>query len=150
MLLNKFFPIVDTCVSCEDTARPSCGMAPRWRLVGDVLCVCSAVLLEVPHFASLRDAGREVCVLRSDNGVSWYEHQTRATTDDSISDVLDSKQLARISSRRPLTHRISVQQSRQLLASSVSINQSINQFFIKSCHTATNTSIYNAICKKST
>jgi len=31
---NKFFPIVDTChtcLSCEDTARQSCAMVPRWR-----------------------------------------------------------------------------------------------------------------------
>jgi len=31
LLLNKFFPIVDTCLSCEDIARQSCGMVPRWR-----------------------------------------------------------------------------------------------------------------------
>jgi len=33
-LLNKFFfPIVDTCLSCEDTARQSCAMVPRWRFL---------------------------------------------------------------------------------------------------------------------
>ena len=38
LLLNKFFfPIVDTCLSCEDIARQSCGMVPRWRLFGDFL-----------------------------------------------------------------------------------------------------------------
>jgi len=37
MLLNKFFPIVDTCLSCEDIARQNCAMVPRWRLFGDVL-----------------------------------------------------------------------------------------------------------------
>jgi len=26
-----FFPIVDTCLSCEDIARQSCAMVPRWR-----------------------------------------------------------------------------------------------------------------------
>jgi len=31
MLLNKFFPIVDTRLSCEDTARQSCTMVRRWR-----------------------------------------------------------------------------------------------------------------------
>jgi len=31
LLLNKFFPIVDTCLSCEDIARQSYGMVPRWR-----------------------------------------------------------------------------------------------------------------------
>jgi len=36
-LLNRIFPIVDTCHSCEDIARQSCGMVPRWRLFGDFL-----------------------------------------------------------------------------------------------------------------
>ena len=32
LLFNKFFSqIVDTCLSCEDTARQSCAMVPRWR-----------------------------------------------------------------------------------------------------------------------
>jgi len=30
-MFNKFFPIVDTCFSCEDTARKSCAMVPKWR-----------------------------------------------------------------------------------------------------------------------
>ena len=31
LLLNKFFcPIVDMCLSCEDIARQSCAMVPRW------------------------------------------------------------------------------------------------------------------------
>jgi len=38
LLLKIFFPIVDTCLSCEDIARQSCGMVPRWRLFGDFLC----------------------------------------------------------------------------------------------------------------
>ena len=30
-LFNKFFfPIVDTCLSCEDIAKQSCAMVPRW------------------------------------------------------------------------------------------------------------------------
>ena len=35
--LTSFFPIVDTCLSCEDIARQSCTMVPRWRLFGDIL-----------------------------------------------------------------------------------------------------------------
>jgi len=31
LLLNKFFAIVDTCLSCEDIARQSGAMVPRWR-----------------------------------------------------------------------------------------------------------------------
>jgi len=29
--LTSFFPIVDTCLSCEDTARQSCAMVPKWQ-----------------------------------------------------------------------------------------------------------------------
>ena len=34
LLLNKFFPIVNTCLGCEDIARQSCVMVPRWRFLG--------------------------------------------------------------------------------------------------------------------
>ena len=35
--LTSFFPIVDTCLSCEDIARQSCGMVPRWRFLATFL-----------------------------------------------------------------------------------------------------------------
>ena len=34
-----FFPIVDTCLSCEDIARQSCAMVPRWRFFLRHFCV---------------------------------------------------------------------------------------------------------------
>jgi len=37
LLLNKFFPIVDTCLSCEDIARQSCATVPRWRFLATFL-----------------------------------------------------------------------------------------------------------------
>ena len=37
LLLNKFFPIVDTCVNCEDIARQSCAMVPRSRFLATFL-----------------------------------------------------------------------------------------------------------------
>ena len=37
--LTSFFPIVDTCLSCEDMARQSCAMVPRWRFFAS--CICS-------------------------------------------------------------------------------------------------------------
>ena len=53
LLLNKFFPIiVDTCFSCEDIARQSCGMVPRRRLFSDFLrAVFSAS--RAPHVSDL-------------------------------------------------------------------------------------------------
>jgi len=34
LLLNNFFPFVDTCLSCDckNTARHSCAMVPRWQI----------------------------------------------------------------------------------------------------------------------
>jgi len=37
LLFNMFFPIVDTCFCCEDTARQICAMVPRWQIFGDCL-----------------------------------------------------------------------------------------------------------------
>jgi len=37
LLLSKFFPIVDMCLHCEDIARQSCAMVPRWRFFGEFL-----------------------------------------------------------------------------------------------------------------
>ena len=37
LLLNKFFPIVDTCHCCEDIARQSCAMVPRWWFLATFL-----------------------------------------------------------------------------------------------------------------
>jgi len=39
------FPIVDTCLSCEDIAWQSCAMAPRWQFLATFL---------VPAFAASR------------------------------------------------------------------------------------------------
>ena len=35
--LTSFFPIVDTCLCCEDIARESCAMVPRWRFFASFL-----------------------------------------------------------------------------------------------------------------
>jgi len=43
--------------------------------------------VEVPHFASLRAGERDVMVLRSDDGMTWYEH-TALTTSGAVHDVL--------------------------------------------------------------
>lgn len=45
------------------------------------------VILEIPHFASLRNREREIIVLRSDNGEKWTEH-TGPTTDEAVREVL--------------------------------------------------------------
>ena len=35
ILIQVFFPIVNTCLSCKDMSRQSCAMASRWRIFGD-------------------------------------------------------------------------------------------------------------------
>lgn len=45
------------------------------------------VIIEIPHFAALRGREREIVILRSDNGESWYEHPIQAT-DDMIHEAL--------------------------------------------------------------
>lgn len=46
------------------------------------------VIIEVPHFASLRGKQREIIVLRSDNGETWKEHTLEAN-EEAIQDVLN-------------------------------------------------------------
>ncbi|XP_060605993.1 ankyrin-2-like isoform X12 [Ruditapes philippinarum] len=45
------------------------------------------VLIEVPHFASLREREREIQIMRSDNGETWYEHPMVAT-DDAVAQAM--------------------------------------------------------------
>jgi len=40
LLLNSVSPIVDTCLSCEDIARQSCAMVPRWQIFDDFFASC--------------------------------------------------------------------------------------------------------------
>ena len=47
--LTCFFPIVDTCLSCEDTARQSCAMVLKWRFFAS--CIWAS---RVKHISDLR------------------------------------------------------------------------------------------------
>ncbi|KAH1010688.1 hypothetical protein HUJ05_004944 [Dendroctonus ponderosae] len=46
------------------------------------------VIIEVPHFASLKGKHREIVVLRSENGETWKEHTLEAN-EEAIQDVLN-------------------------------------------------------------
>lgn len=51
------------------------------------------VVIEVPHFASLRAKEREIVVLRSDNGETWREHavdQSEEILQDILSNCFDT------------------------------------------------------------
>lgn len=45
------------------------------------------VMIEVPHFGSLRSKEREMVILRSDNGETWREHTFEAT-DEAIQEII--------------------------------------------------------------
>ncbi|XP_071336360.1 ankyrin-3 isoform X2 [Trachinotus anak] len=45
------------------------------------------VIVEIPHFGSMRGKERELIVLRSDNGDTWKEHQSDARSED-LADLL--------------------------------------------------------------
>ena len=40
------------------------------------------MIVEIPHFGSMRGKERELIVLRSDNGDAWKEHQSDARPED--------------------------------------------------------------------
>lgn len=46
------------------------------------------VVMEVPHFASLRGKEREIVILRSDNGETWKEHFID-NSEELVQDVLN-------------------------------------------------------------
>jgi ankyrin len=46
------------------------------------------VIIEVPHFASLRGKEREIIILRSDNGEHWKEHTLEAS-EEAVQEVLN-------------------------------------------------------------
>lgn len=46
------------------------------------------VIMEVPHFASLRGKEREIVILRSDNGETWREHQVE-NSEEIIHDTMN-------------------------------------------------------------
>jgi len=53
-MLNKFFPIVDKCLSCKDIARQSCTMVPRWRF----LATFASYICSEPRAARFRPASQ--------------------------------------------------------------------------------------------
>ena len=46
------------------------------------------VIIEIPHFASLRGREREIVILRSDNGETWHEHSMDAS-EEAIHEALN-------------------------------------------------------------
>jgi len=97
LLFNKFFPIVGTCLSCEDTAGQSCAMVPRWRF----FCVLYLQRAATHQLTNVTETHEKslwkrikivrkmhalvyVCVLLSDGydtiaAVQVYRHHARCT-----------------------------------------------------------------------
>jgi len=88
LLFNRFFPIVDTCFSCEDIARQSCATVRRWQFFWQIfasyifskLCVQHISDMHskfaLPHdfviLAWLREATRQI----STGFASWLRYCT--------------------------------------------------------------------------
>jgi len=53
LLFNKFFPIVNTRLSCEDIARQSYVMVPRWQIFWRYFVSC---IFSEPRAAHFRPA----------------------------------------------------------------------------------------------
>jgi len=66
--LTSFFPIVDTCLSCKDTARQSCVMVQRWQFF---------VSLLHPVFPASRVSTFQTCILNS----HWCHTMCRSMAD---------------------------------------------------------------------
>lgn len=64
----------------------------RYKKLPTLFKPCDAffrpVIIEVPHFASLRGKEREIVILRSDNGETWREHTLEAS-EEAVQDVLN-------------------------------------------------------------
>jgi len=52
---NNFFPIIDMCLTCEDTAWQNCAMVPRWRVFDDFLRPVSLGLFYVSRMLYISD-----------------------------------------------------------------------------------------------
>jgi len=50
--LTSFFSIVDTCLSCEDTARQSCAMVPKWRFFASCIFQRAACMQHISDMHS--------------------------------------------------------------------------------------------------
>jgi len=61
--LTSFFPIVDTCLSCEDSAQQICAMVPRWRFLRH-FCLL--------YFQRAVCSTFQTCVLNSHKGHTMY------------------------------------------------------------------------------
>jgi len=46
-VFNKLFPIVNICLSCEDTAGQSCAMVPKWQFFAS--CIFSVQIISYMH-----------------------------------------------------------------------------------------------------
>lgn len=53
------------------------------------------VIVEIPHFGSMRGQERELIILRSENGESWKEHLYDYKTDD-LSQLLSGMDEGRV------------------------------------------------------
>ncbi|TMW47606.1 hypothetical protein DOY81_007312 [Sarcophaga bullata] len=100
--VRMIIPSRSTCQPTRVTCRyvkPQRTMHPPQLMEGEALAsrvlelgpvsskFIGPIIMEVPHFASLRGKEREIIILRSDNGETWREH-TIDNSEEIIHDVL--------------------------------------------------------------
>jgi hypothetical protein len=75
-------------LTCGPPLNESESLAARILEMGPHGCkFLGPVVLEIPHYASLRGKEREIMILRNDNGEKWYEHPI-VTTESAIEEAL--------------------------------------------------------------
>lgn len=57
-------------------------MAPSYSGLFTDMHLARPVIVEIPHFGSMRGQERELILLRSENGESWKEHLYDCRTED--------------------------------------------------------------------
>ena len=62
-LFNNFFPIIDTCLSCEDrpTARQSCAIVPKWHFLRPVFLFPASRVYHISDLHSKFAEGHIMC-----------------------------------------------------------------------------------------
>ena len=80
LLLNKFFPIVNICLSREDIARQSCVMVPRWRYFA--CCIFSEACSTFQTCILISHEGHTMCgsivdIQSLTTEITWWKKEER-------------------------------------------------------------------------
>jgi len=109
LLLNNFFPIVDTCLRCEDIARQCCAMVPRWRFLATFW---------VMHLQRAACSTFQTCILNS-----HYGHTMCQSMVDMQSAAAEIRRGKKIERRRRRRRRRMKPQGKNIMAAAITSQQ---------------------------